>query len=176
MKKLFMMIAVLFAAAIPAQAQDSYPSAEIFGGYAYFNADVFEREHLHGFGVSFTGNLGPRVGLVAEFSGHYGSIDIPGDELDFSTYTFLFGPRFSARSDRVTAFGHVLLGGVRSKVEDFDGVTDFAMAIGGGVDVTASSSIGIRVFQADYVPVRSSGDWSHNFRLMAGIVLRLGSE
>lgn len=176
MKRLFMLVAVLFVAAIPAHAQDSYPSSEIFGGYAYFNADLFDREDLHGFGLSFTGNLGPRVGLVAEFSGHYGNLDIPGDELDFSTYTFLFGPRFSARSDSVTAFGHVLVGGVRSKVEDFSGDTDFALALGGGVDITASESIAIRVFQADYIPVRAGGDWSHNFRLMAGVVLRLGTQ
>lgn len=176
MRKLFMVIAVLFVAAVPAAAQDSYPSAEIFGGYAYFNSDTFDREDLHGFGLSFSGNLGPRVGLVAEFSGHYGNIDIPGADLDFSTHTFLFGPRFSARSDRVTAFGHILLGGARSKVEDFSGNTDFAMALGGGVDVTASSSIAIRVFQADYVPVRVSGDWAHNFRLMSGLVFRFGNQ
>jgi hypothetical protein len=176
MRKLFMMIAVLFVAAAPAEAQDSYPSAEIFGGYAYFNADFLDREDLHGFGLSFTGNLGPRVGLVAEFSSHYGKIDIPGAELDFSTNTFLFGPRFSARSDRVTAFGHILVGGVRSKIEDFDGSTDFALALGGGVDITASPRIGIRLFQADYIPVRVSGDWAHNFRLMSGIVFRLGNQ
>ncbi|HET9533369.1 MAG TPA: hypothetical protein VFQ92_23660, partial [Blastocatellia bacterium] len=131
MRKLFMMIAVLFVAALPAEAQDSYPSSEIFGGYAYFSADVLDREGLHGFGLSFSGNLGPRVGLVAEFSGHYGSVDIPGGELDFSTHTFLFGPRFSARSDAVTGFGHILLGGARSKVENIDGNTDFALALGG---------------------------------------------
>jgi hypothetical protein len=76
----------------------------------------------------------------------------------------------------VTAFGHILVGGVRSKIEDFDGSTDFALALGGGVDITASPRIGIRLFQADYIPVRVSGDWAHNFRLMSGIVFRLGNQ
>jgi opacity protein-like surface antigen len=177
MRKLFLLAAVLFVAAPTARAQDSYPSSEIFGGYAYLNADDvigFGNESLHGFGLSFAGNLGPRVGLIAEISGHYGNISIPGGDVNINAYTFLFGPRFSARSDAATAFGHVLLGGARVKIEDFDTGTHYAMAIGGGVDLNVSKSVAIRLVQADYVPIRFGGEWLHNFRVMTGVVFKFG--
>jgi opacity protein-like surface antigen len=174
MRKLLMLVAVLFVAAIPASAQDDYPSAEIFGGYAYLNADALgDRESFHGWGLSFAGNLGPRFGLVGEFSGHYGEVNIAAVDLDVSAYTYLFGPRVSARSDKATVFGHILVGGATVKVEGISG-TDFAMAIGGGVDVNASKNFAVR-FQVDYLPVFAD-DTSHNFRFMTGIVFKVGGN
>jgi hypothetical protein len=170
MRKLLLLVAVLFVSAIPASAQD-YPSAEIFGGYAYVNADVvLDRDSLNGFGLSFAGNLGPRFGLVAEFGGYYG--DLEG--LDLSAYTYLFGPRVNARGDKATGFAHILLGGATTKVEGLS-ETDFALAAGGGVDVNAGKSIAVR-FQADYVPVFAEGETLHNFRFMTGIVFKVGNK
>ncbi len=170
MRKLLLLVAVLFVSAIPASAQD-YPSAEIFGGYAYVNADVvLDRDSLNGFGLSFAGNLGPRFGLVAEFGGYYG--DLEG--LDLSAYTYLFGPRVNARGEKATGFAHILLGGATTKVEGLS-ETDFALAAGGGVDVNAGKSIAVR-FQADYIPVFAEGETLHNFRFMTGIVFKIGNK
>jgi opacity protein-like surface antigen len=170
MRKLLLLVAVLFVSAIPASAQD-YPSAEIFGGYAYANIDVVvDRDSLNGFGLSFAGNLGPRFGLVAEFGGYYG--DIEG--LDLSAYTYLFGPRVNARGEAATGFAHILLGGATTKVEGLS-ETDFALAAGGGVDVNAGKSIAVR-FQADYLPVFAEGETLHNFRFMTGIVFKVGNK
>ncbi len=171
MRKLLLLVAVLFISALPASAQD-YPSAEIFGGYAYVSADVvLDRENLHGFGLGFAGNLGPRFGLVAEFGGYYGQL---ADVVDLSAYTYLFGPRVYARGEAATGFAHILLGGATVKVEDISD-TDFALAVGGGVDVNAGKSIAVR-FQADYIPVFATGETLHNFRFMTGIVFKIGNN
>lgn len=172
MRKLLLLVAVLFVSAIPANAQD-YPSADIFGGYAYVSVDPgfdLDSVSLNGFGFAFAGNLSSRFGLVAEFSGGYGNID----DIDVSAYSYLFGPRVNARGDKATGFAHILLGGVTTKVLDFSD-TNFALAVGGGVDVNAGKSIAIR-FQADYIPVFTEGDTSHNFRFMTGIVFKIGNK
>lgn len=170
MKKLIMLLAVLFVASLPAQAQTDYPGAEIFGGYSYFNTDFGDRESQHGWGASFTGNLGPRVGLVAEFSGNYKGIDFGPFDISTRTYTYLFGPRFSYRTDAATVFGHVLVGGATLQIEDASD-TNFALAAGGGVDVNVSNRFAIRAAQIDYIPI-FAGDTIHNFRYMGGVVIK----
>jgi opacity protein-like surface antigen len=180
MRKLIMVAAVLLATAVPSLAQD-YPSTEIFGGYSYLNTKPFgERTGMHGWGFSVTGNFGPKWGGVAEFSGNYGTTEFvtPGlgtIELDTSVYSFLFGPRISARGGAATGFGHVLLGGARLKL-DQQSRTDFAMAIGAGVDINAGKSFAIRLGQADYFPNRLGGQWNSDFRFQAGVVLKLGGN
>jgi hypothetical protein len=179
MRKLIMLAAVLSATAVPSLAQDS-PSTEIFGGYSYLNTNLFgERTSMHGWGFSVTGNFGPRWGGVAEFSGNYKTTEIvrPGGTTDLNTsvYSFLFGPRISARGGAATGFGHVLFGGARLKVEP-QSRTDFAMAIGAGVDINAGKSFAIRLGQADYFPNRIGGQWNSDFRFQAGVVLKLGGN
>ena len=180
MRKLWMFVAVLFAAAVPSYAQGSYPTTEIFGGYSYLSAQPFgERTGFNGWGFSFAGNFGEKWGGVAEFSGNYKSIEetLPGVgtvKIDTSIYTFLFGPRYSARGSGTTAFAHVLVGGARLKVGS-GSRTDFAMALGGGVDVNAGKSLAIRLAQADYFPNHINGEWNSDFRFQAGIVLKLGN-
>lgn len=189
MKKFMMIVAALFFAAIPARAQDTYPRAEIFGGYSYFSADISiddpfddddaglfnQREGIHGVGFSVAGNLSRSVGIVGDFSYHKREIEIPGgDDIDFSTFLFLVGPRLTERGNRVEGFVHALVGGVRRKVEDFDSDTNLALGFGGGLDVKVTDNVAIRVFQVDYLPFRErnpfTGDkeWSHNARFQIG--------
>jgi hypothetical protein len=179
MRKLTLLLAALFLAALPAKAQSSYPSTEIFGGYSYLSSEFLERENLHGFGVSFAGNLSENWGFVAETSFHFGKTTIEDPffgqiDLDFKKYLFLFGPRFSKRSDAATAFAHVLVGGAKAKVEDVSGNTRFALAVGGGVDINAGKNFALRAFQIDYIPERSTGQWTQNFRAQVGIVFKFG--
>src|ERR1044071_10497901 len=124
MKKISLVIALLCATVASVNAQDAYPKVEIFGGYSYFNADPIHgdnakaRKSSNGFALSLAGNLNSKIGLVAEFSGHHGTLNIFLINRDWNTYSFLFGPRFSVRNNRVTGFGHVLLGGVKTTIED----------------------------------------------------------
>jgi hypothetical protein len=128
--------------------------------------------------LSVAGNLGPRFGLVAEFSGVFGNVDLPGADLDISNYTYLFGPRVNVRGDAATGFAHILLGGATTKVEGFSD-SNFALAVGGGVDINAGKSIAFRL-QADYLPIfvgdDLGGDTIHNFRFMTGIVFKFGNK
>ena len=109
-------------------------------------------------------------------------------ELDTRINTFLFGPRLSYRGDAVTVFGHFLVGGANSKLQDElsgsgfeDGNTEFAMAIGGGIDVNLGKHYAIRAAQFDYLPIHTdfnqrfgggSSSWLHNTRYQAGFVFK----
>ncbi|HWP45307.1 MAG TPA: outer membrane beta-barrel protein [Blastocatellia bacterium] len=197
MRRLMMCFAVLLLAALPARAQDTYPTAEIFGGYSYFSADIEfddpfddddqgffdEREGIHGFGFSVTGNFHPNIGIVGDFSYHKREIEIPfGNDIDISNFVFLFGPRFTARGDAVDFFGHAMVGGVRNKVENFDSDTELALGFGGGLDIKVTDSFAVRAFQLDYIPMRSrnifTGDkeWIHNGRFQIGLTYKWNAE
>jgi opacity protein-like surface antigen len=183
MKRIILLLAVFLTADVTARAQESYPRAELFGGYSYFNSDQFaERESLHvpGFGVGVTGNLNHYFGVAAEISGQYGETTIvgsrPNTQFDVNTYTFLFGPRLTRRTGNANFFGHILIGAARTKVETFDSQTDFAFALGGGIDLNVSKRLGVRLIQFDYLPIKGESDTSHNFRAQIGFVFRLGIE
>jgi hypothetical protein len=196
MKKAILVLAVLFLGASQARAQDSYPSVEVFGGYSYLSTDVSiddpfdddgedffdDREGFHGVGFSVAGNFSSSVGLVADFSYHKREIELPGEDVDVSNLLFLFGPRFTARGDRVEGFGHVLIGGVRGKVETLDSDVNLALGFGGGLDIKASDSFAVRLFQIDYIPVRfenpitEDDEWSHNLRFQIGVTYRWGGQ
>lgn len=193
MKKLVLLVAVFLLPAIPAHAQRDYPTAEIFGGYSHFSADIRlddpfdddgvpffdDRQGLHGFGFSVAGNFSRHFGVVGDFSYHKREIDVPGPDIDFSTFNFLFGPRLTARGDRVEGFGHFLVGGVRRRVEGGDSDVDLALGIGGGVDIKVTQNFAVRLVQLDYIPFRDrnffTGDkeWRHNLRVGVGVTFRL---
>ncbi|HXG68391.1 MAG TPA: outer membrane beta-barrel protein [Blastocatellia bacterium] len=196
MRKISLLIAVFLLTAIPTLAQEA-PTVEVFGGYSYFSSDIRldnpfdddeddffdQREGLHGVGFSIAGNFHPNVGIVADLSYNKREIDIPfAPDLDSSKFTFLFGPRFTYRGGAVDVFGHTLVGGVRSKFEDFDSVTDFALGLGGGVDIKAGDNFAIRVAQIDYIPQRTEdiftddSEWIHNVRFQIGAVFRWGNR
>jgi len=192
MKKLFYLVAVLALTTVSANAQD-YPRAEFFGGYSHFSADinvnnpfdlngnpfVQQREGLHGFAVSGVANFSKHFGVVADFSYHKKEFEVIGADIDFSTFNYLFGPRFTARGDRVEGFAHAMIGGVRRKLEDFDSDTDFALGLGGGVDIKVSRNFGVRLLQLDYVPFRDRNlitldkEWRHNVRIGVGVTFRI---
>ena len=198
MRKFILPLAVLFLAAIPAKAQDEYPTVEIFGGYSYLSVDVGadfedddfdidEREGFHGFGISIAGNISKSFGIVGDFSYNRKSIsDIAGFDANANITLFLFGPRFTARGDKVDGFVHALVGGARQRItievpgEDFNAITetDLALGFGGGVDIKANDILAVRLFQLDYIPIRSEDPfttdkrWTHNFRFQIGAVFR----
>ncbi|MGH9836808.1 MAG: hypothetical protein ACRD9Y_27595, partial [Blastocatellia bacterium] len=166
-------------------AQNGFPKAEIWGTYNLLvtDTDFSDNRSLNGWGAGFQGNFNGYFGLVAEFGGNYGSSDVlvapPGTgtiNVNTSIYTYLLGPRASYRTKQYTAFGHFLLGGARLKVQSATN-TQFAMAIGGGVDVNLTERFAIRAGQFDYLPINSDlplngGSWLHNFRYQAGVVVK----
>jgi opacity protein-like surface antigen len=213
MRKLafFLSAILVLAEGNQVRAQECCHAWEVFGGYAYLNSspdgdtiisDQFNNRYgMNGFGISLARNLSNKLGIAGEFSingreSTIGGLTISGNTVgeanaDLKAFTFLFGPRFSARSDGSSFFVHAMAGAVRRKADvrgmlDTGGnissdssSTDFALGLGGGADVHASERITVRLFQFDYIPVRARTDlsdkaWSHNYRLQTGIVVRWG--
>jgi opacity protein-like surface antigen len=180
MRKVCLLAGLVLLLGASAMAQDT-PKVEVFGGYSYLRVNPgsgFEGINLNGWNASIAGNFNDWFGVVADFSGHYGSPNILGINVDTNTHTFVFGPRFSYRkNERVTPFAHALFGGNRTEGSAF-GVslseTGFAMALGGGVDVKVNDKVAIRIAQADYVLTRLGNDNQHHFRYSAGVVFRFG--
>ena len=52
-------------------SQEFYPkNLELFGGYSHIS------KGFHGWNASFAGKPKPWIGIVGDFSGHYGNYDI----------------------------------------------------------------------------------------------------
>ncbi len=154
---LFLSLLTLPAVAQPLSVRD-VPKAEVFGGYQYthFEGSV----EANGWNASVAGNISRWFGVAADFSGAYKS----GERV----HTYMFGPVFSARSDKVTPFAHALFGGASG-----GGTNAFAMAFGGGVDVKVADRVAFRVIQGDWLVFRSEGYTSKkNARVSTGIVFR----
>lgn len=172
-------------------AQPEYPNVEIFGGYSFFRANP-DGINLNGWEASVTGNITHYFGIEGNFGGHYGSPNIYGIDIpyaDVTHHTFMVGPKLTYRSDRVAPFAHFLIGAARAGTGAFGAsISDTALAtvLGGGIDIHLNDSLAIRAFQADYLMTRFktspqiffSGfdERQNNFRLSAGLVIKLGNR
>jgi hypothetical protein len=83
----------------------------------------------------------------------------------------------------VTPFAHTLFGvsrlGAQATIRFGNASIDstfsdisFAFAAGGGVDLSLSESVGLRLIQADYVVSNFGGNGQSNLRLSVGLILR----
>jgi opacity protein-like surface antigen len=210
MRKLLLLIATILICAPAGLAQD-YSSWEFFIGYAHERANngadrldargvavntngttrgvdfVSERVGHNGVTGEVVANVHRNVGLVANFSGTWGSHDfvdgLTGQRFDATLhrYTLLFGPRFNWRNDsRVIPFAHALFGAVRYKADfkndDFScpdtNETAFAMAFGAGLDIRANDRIDIRPIQVDYIPVFFDERREDGIRISAGVKIK----
>ena len=195
--------ALLFLLPVRAAAQEA-PNAELFGGYSFIHKE--DGGNLHGWNFAVNGNLNKWFGLVADFSGHYDSSlsrfrtnmpafpTFPIFSSEFKSeeriHTAMAGPRFSYRErEKITPFVHTLFGVARindereSIINDTDrsffsdNRTEFAFALGGGLDVKLSNSIALRVIQADYLVSRLNfGSDDNNLRASIGVVFRFGNK
>lgn len=140
-----------------------------------FSSNFFDRRKgLNGVLVSGAGYFNSVIGLKGDFSFHRNSDSsslVAGvrDSIDTDVYYFMGGPVLKFRNDsRVEPFVHALAGGAHTRFDvsttrnvtggttrtNFEvGSTDFAAAVGGGVDVRLGERFSIRAFQIDYAPV-----------------------
>ena len=173
-------------------------SGNVFFGYSYLNTTpltsvgITSRQGLNGWEGSLEGKVFRYVGLVADFSGNYGSQTLPiavgtcaigvvCSPIRVNTHiqNFLFGPRVSANFGKLRPFGEFLVGAGHVSIDmsspppDFVAPKDttFATAIGGGLDYKIIRPIAAR-FQADYIRTSFFGTTQNNVRLSTGIVLR----
>ena len=176
MKRLFYVACLVVLASHPAMTQD-VPKVEIFGGYSWAGGN------FHGWNTSVTGNITKSFGIVADFSGHYGS-EVEGIvRINKDAHSFLFGPRFSRRGKNLTPFAYALFGATRfhesatiagQRLSAAD--TGFSMALGGGLDVKVNNHLAIRAFQLDYFRPNFFGEAHNRGRLAFGVILHLGKR
>lgn len=173
----------------PARAQEApalVPQFEVSGAYSYIRANPANSNggfNLNGGSASLSYNFTDRYAAVGEFgAGQFSGLP---SGLSSTMYTYLFGPRVSFRkSSRVTPFAQALLGGGRltgSSSGVNAGENGFAMALGGGVDVSLGSHFAIRAVQADYLLTRfasvaGASATQNNVRVSAGLIFRFGSR
>jgi hypothetical protein len=157
-------------------AQEEAPKFELFGGFASMSIaePYFDRGGSRGVEASFTGNINSSVGIKGDFGVNIGNVEGDGH---VRRYTFMGGPQFTKRTEKLNVFGHVLAGLARID----DGTSRYAwkanglgLAFGGGVDWKIAPNVGWRVVQVDYMPVRWEGTFSHYVRVSTGVLIPLG--
>ncbi len=133
-------------------------------------------------------NVTRNLGIVADLGSNYvGTAN--GISVKDTTFEYLFGPRYNIRQGRWNPYLQALFGGERfsngfapGSPLSYTGAaqTNFAMALGGGVDFAVNHVLSIRPVEVDYMPVqipRGSLRYDQNdFRYAAGVVLRLGAK
>ena len=152
--------------------------AEVFGGYSWAGGN------FHGWNSSVTGNVTKRLGIVADFSGHYGSelagLDCWSNRMRIQLYSgrdtpFVERdlPLLSMHCVGVTRFHQsATISGQRLSESD----SGFSSALGGGLDVRVNDRVAIRAFQIDYFRPNFFGEAHNRGRLAFGIVLHLGKK
>lgn len=192
MRRVAFILPVFLTFALPSPGQDSYPRGEVFGGYTFSRYSVDSTGHtLNGWGASVSGNITRYFGVIADFSGVYGSEPYaypctlpvppgcPPATQNLNAYHFLAGPRFTHRTHKAAPFAQLLFGVVDLRQEKSGNRSGFAMGLGGGVDVPVGKHLAYRLFQADYIPAKRPNDvggWDHDFRLETGLVFTFGRK
>jgi hypothetical protein len=185
---------VLFVLASFASAQ--IPSGNVFIGYSHTSTNLVPGQStgLNGWNGSVEGKVLPLLGLVADFSGQYGSQNLvqvtqppsacPLQPLvpcpllttttaDISEYNFLFGPRISFTVGKFRPFVHALIGAshIRASAAGIsNSETSFGDALGGGLDYHLIPLISWRI-QADALQTRFFSSTQSNLRFSTGIVV-----
>jgi hypothetical protein len=158
-------------------------SGNVFFGYSYYHTDIstIDTSNTNGWEASLEGKVLPFIGIVADFSQHYGSENFPilcpvgiggcTFHVNIHEQNYLFGPRVSVSVGRFRPFAEALFGAGHVNADGAGSDTSFATALGGGLDYRIIRPIAWR-FQGDYVQTRFFGNTQNNLRLSTGIVLR----
>jgi hypothetical protein len=149
---------------------------EVAGGYAYFHeTDVSVPA---GWFASAGASVNEWFGLVGTVTGHYKSETIGPASVDTRLHTFMGGPKFRYRINRVTPFLTLLAGGARGSasaqapgVTASESVTRFAAHTGVGLDVDLTSRFGVRA-GVNQLYIRDDGEWNQGSQFIAGVVGR----
>jgi hypothetical protein len=173
MRRLILGTIGLLLMSAPGWAQESYPKAEVFGGFSLSSiaaGSPSTRTSFYGWQASVNGNLHRSIGLVGDFGGQYKSVAGIG----ISNYQYLFGPQISVRREKATPFVHALFGGYRTSALGASS-TNLGLGMGGGLDLNVSDRLAIRAVQFDWTPIRAGGVWTTNvIRVGFGVVIKAG--
>jgi outer membrane protein OmpA-like peptidoglycan-associated protein len=189
---------------------DDFPRLELFVGYSFWQATPETNRnrilYLNGGSASVAFNFTSHVGVVLDIAGFGDSkVRLPLNgipptavyDASGNVLTFMAGPRVSFRHDRITPFGQVLFGSVLASAVTVNGCTGtfgacrplaeeraYGATAGGGLDLTLSRHIALRLFQLEYLftGFRNAASptgmksWEGNIRISTGIVFRSGGN
>lgn len=147
--------ALLGSLATPAYAQlSSTPKLELYAGYSLLpaNGDDFPRTTSHGVQLGAQGNLSRWFGVFGEIAVQKGTArnlgpDFPGLVAKTTVTQLLWGPRFTARGEKIDVFVHGLFGTSKGDAgAGFEGFSDTGVTFGGGggVDVAINRRVAVR--------------------------------
>ncbi len=186
MKKNTIVLAVVLLASIFAVGQEK---ASVFGGWQYLSigdggTGLGSTSVPKGFDIDLAANLHKNVAVVADFSlgSKSESVTVAGVTATGTAkmYNFLFGPRLSVKSGKVTPFAETLIGivhtsasgGVSGLGSASDSSNNFGFALGGGLDVAASKNVSVRLAKFDYEFVKVTDGHINNIRYATGLVFK----
>jgi hypothetical protein len=166
-RKLSLLLGLVFFVSFAAHAQGITDKLEVFGGYSFMHNDNRPDGNLNGWEISGQYKFSNWLGLVADFDGHYGSPNGFGTQ----KYNYLFGPQISFPA-RVSPFVHLLIGGSHEHVDSVGSDSSFAAALGAGIDTKVSGPFYWRIIQGDWIHTSLFGGSQNNGRLSTGIVIK----
>jgi opacity protein-like surface antigen len=191
MKQLFTLLILIAIVSMTGNVFAQEKRFELFAGYSplrnFSGADggVEHPDTLRGWNASLTTYIKPWIGITADFSGHYDgryfrigflndSIVIRGNE--FMSHRGMVGPQVKLRHGRWEPFSHAMFGVGRISTEALPPSTGgghsthFAYALGGGLDLSVSERVKIRLIQADYMRLKTDGVAREGLRTSFGLV------
>jgi hypothetical protein len=170
-------------------------SGNAFAGYSYLRADFpLSSANLNGWDGSVQLQLLPFLAAVADFSGQYGSPNLPvfypcpatststclqphspaTVNTSIMQHNFLFGARVSRRFRQVMPFAEVLLGAshINEDTHSFSASDiEFSDALGGGIDYSLTHRWALRM-EVDALQTRFFSTSQANLRASTGVVVR----
>jgi outer membrane protein OmpA-like peptidoglycan-associated protein len=189
---------------------DDFPRLEWFVGYSFWQATPETNRnrvlYLNGGSTSLALNFSSSFGVAIDIAGFSDTrVRLPLNGIpptaeynaSGNVFTFMIGPRISFRHDRITPFGQILFGSVLASAVTIDGCSGsfaacrplaeeraYGATAGGGLDLTLSRHIALRLFQLEYLltgfrnAATPTGmkSWEGNIRLSTGIVFRSGGN
>lgn len=199
MKKLLGLLTLLVLASLPAMAQ-GMPTGEVGAGYTFRSWAVPptlqppSSLHMNGWNATADFNFNEWIGVATDVDWTRYSSVAPTSTTDITTA--MAGPQiYPLRHHKLTPFVHFLFGvgyynltlPAATECAPFCTSTDgnFAWAGGGGVDLTVTRHIGVRLGQFDYEQTRfrlqvlTEGPAvapQDNWKYSAGILFRFGEK
>jgi opacity protein-like surface antigen len=183
---------LLFSGAVAlAQETSETPKVEVGLNYSFTRVNPgssFSSFNTNGGFGDVEYNVNRHFGLVADLGATYvGTTN--GVNFSNTSFEYLFGPRFNVRHGRFNPYIQTLFGGQRFSNGWNPGSADprlgasqnnFAMAVGGGLNVAVSNHLSVRPFQLDYflteVSPNNANYVQNDLRYSAGVVFRFGSK
>ena len=179
--------APLLLLATPAHAQQD-PQGSLYFGYSYFRVDLpgAQEDDTHGLEADYTYFLQRRIGFVVSGSIHWGTLPAPTNPFqvrlaDTRQISVLAGPHFVLGRGLTWEAGLRLLAGATNRRLDSDagGIKlldqwKFTAASTLLLEFRLADKIRVRVPQATVLFYNWEPDWTADWRIGAGIVIRGG--